>query len=671
MGPNCTDTCPTDADGDVCGGHGECLWDSGAACACDVGYVGAACHLRCPQSVTGLCGAHGVCVAASATSAACTCDASLDTGFWAGNDCGACAPPYSGPTCTDQCPGVGSNGQVCSGRGACLNGQCVCDVGHCGPSCALSGAVACASYSCAGVAGGSKWGPDCQNWCPGAQTGPVCGGHGVCSAGPQGTGGCYCTPGWSGEDCTTPCPGEPVCAARGLCSAAAHGCQCLAGFAGANCSRQCPGTWPVFCAGHGRCRDGAARDGRCACDVGYAGADCSIRCPLGPGGICDGHGACNAQTGACVCEPKWDGEACADCAPGLFGPRCSLECREGVTVGRLCVCDAGWALQDCSRECIGGHRRPCSGHGACDDGRAGDGSCACDVGWQGRACDVACPGLKASGRACTGHGQCGPDAHCTCFAALETGFWSGPACDACAAGWVGTSCDRTCPFGVNSSVPCGGRGRCAPETQRCVCHAAPEVGFWADASNCTECVEGYYGMRCTSQCPGGACDACSGHGTCDGGVKGSGLCQCDDQWTGPACSQCAPGWYGLQCNASCPVGYDPQQVLGCRAEVVGFRRHEERQFGVAAGLCFRDTRTKRRLPAGGEQCTGKARPKRPRLAAKRSGIRASLLRCEPAAVTGVPSTPDPKIGCQRQQRKRERAFVFSAELVRQQIGAVH
>ena len=549
-GPACTDTCPPD-----CSGHGVCPGGrvGTGTCTCDGGWGGARCDIECPGGAELPCNGRGVC----GPDGACACDASAVTGFWAGAACLSCAAPFSGPSCTEQCP-VGADGGVCSAHGVCLSGHCLCEQTHCGPACELTGATACAEYQCTGGAG--RWGPACTNWCPGAASGAVCGGHGVCSAGPNGTGGCYCGDGWSGPGCTVPCPGDPPCSARGFCSSADSGCQCLAGFAGQDCHVPCPGTWPTFCSGHGQCRDGAGGDGLCMCDLGYAGHDCSVVCPGGAPNPCSGHGACSPENGTCACDAQWAGAACGNCAEGWYGLDCDQECLEGTTVGHVCVCDPHWALPHCSRPCRGGVRQPCTGHGVCADGNAGDGSCTCGEGWRGPVCDRPCPGLVASGVACSGHGLCDGHAVCACDAALETGFWAGAACDGCAEGWVGEACDRLCPLGANGTGPCSGHGTCDPVTEQCICHAAQGLGFWADASNCTECLPGYYGPACDAQCPGGACDACSGHGTCEGGVVGTGACRCDAQWTGPSCSQCDGGWYGLQCNASCPEGIHSVQV---------------------------------------------------------------------------------------------------------------
>jgi len=56
--------------------------------------------------------------------------------------------------------------------------------------------------------------------------------------------------------------------------------------------------------------------------------------------------------------------------------------------------------------------------------------------------------------------------------------------------------------------------------------------------NIGPCNPGTYGEMCLP-CPGGMDNPCSGHGTCDDGVTGSGTCSCNTGYVGVACNQCA------------------------------------------------------------------------------------------------------------------------------------
>eukprot|EP01116_Phalansterium_solitarium_P024025 TRINITY_DN8669_c0_g1_i1.p1 TRINITY_DN8669_c0_g1~~TRINITY_DN8669_c0_g1_i1.p1 ORF type:complete len:872 (-),score=231.66 TRINITY_DN8669_c0_g1_i1:183-2798(-) len=75
-----------------------------------------------------------------------------------------------------------------------------------------------------------------------------------------------------------------------------------------------------------------------------------------------------------------------------------------------------------------------------------------------------------------------------------------------------------------------------------------------------KCLPGYFGRACQGECPGGAADPCSGHGTCNDGAFGDGSCTCFAPWVtcanSSACSvdpntdvdNCG------QCNSPCKVG---------------------------------------------------------------------------------------------------------------------
>jgi len=68
------------------------------------------------------------------------------------------------------------------------------------------------------------------------------------------------------------------------------------------------------------------------------------------------------------------------------------------------------------------------------------------------------------------------------------------------------------------------------------------------------CDPGHYGPMCL-ECPGGASNPCTGHGTCDDGVDGSGACTCNTGWTGPDCAsdvdECATDQNNCDANATC------------------------------------------------------------------------------------------------------------------------
>ena len=71
---------------------------------------------------------------------------------------------------------------------------------------------------------------------------------------------------------------------------------------------------------------------------------------------------------------------------------------------------------------------------------------------------------------------------------------------------------------------------------------------------CDGCEPGYFGLACTP-CPGGAATPCSGHGTCDDGIAGTGMCTCAEGWQGTDCAadvdECATGEANCDAHATC------------------------------------------------------------------------------------------------------------------------
>lgn len=153
----------------------------------------------------------------------------------------------------------------------------------------------------------------------------------------------------------------------------------------------------------------------------------------------------------------------------------------------------------------------------------------------------ACP------NSCSGHGTCGFNDKCTCFAR-----WSGPSCE-----------ERQCPYGLswvstsdNSEGPAGGDLSGAHAYTSC-----SSRGKCGDDGQC-ECYPGYEGRGCRrSNCP----NDCSGHGRCMknseiNGAYGTFVDFNSQYWDGEMTRQCVcdPGYEGYDCsNRMCPRGDDP------------------------------------------------------------------------------------------------------------------
>jgi len=210
-------------------------------------------------------------------------------------------------------------GLVCSGRGECVDGRCVCDAGF-------------RSFDCSRLT--------CENGCSG---------HGSCGVDGQ----CACYPGWFGSECAFPtcfrnCSGHGVCESSAPTwlgvSAAQALCKCDPGWRGVGCEqRTCPAS--------------SSTDGGSTCGSGGC-AECSR------------HGTCNPATGACDCAAPWSGPACDVFGCGPKGCGTHGECvaigTTPSTLGRYgCACEPGWGAEDCTlQDCANG----CGDAGWCLNG---------------------------------------------------------------------------------------------------------------------------------------------------------------------------------------------------------------------------------------------------------------------------------------------------------------
>ncbi len=121
-------------------------------------------------------------------------------------------------------------------------------------------------------------------------------------------------------------------------------------------------------------------------------------------------------------DGKTDKDNDTNCKPGFFGPDC-----------KPCTC---------------------SEHGACNDGKNGDGTCTCEANWKGANCDesdtdtdIECAvGSGKFGENCENctcqHGTCndGKEGNGKCTA-CDSDKWTGDNCDKCKNNKLGTNCD--------------------------------------------------------------------------------------------------------------------------------------------------------------------------------------------------------------------------------------
>ncbi|XP_078616749.1 uncharacterized protein LOC144885021 isoform X1 [Branchiostoma floridae x Branchiostoma japonicum] len=154
---------------------------------------------------------------------------------------------------------------------------------------------------------------------------------------------------------------------------------------------------------------------------------------------------------------------------------------------------------------------------------------ACPVGLWGDECSMKCP-------TCFNGGVCHPRTGvCVC----PPGF-NGPICEkACGPNRYGKKCNLRCHLDFSGqSDPedgCAHLTFCLPDPYGC------------------SCAPGYFGLKCSEECPAGTFGAgCCLTCHCAGGVS------CN-RFTGQCPAECAPGYLGTNCQIECKAGtYGPQ-----------------------------------------------------------------------------------------------------------------
>ena len=119
----------------------------------------------------------------------------------------------------------------------------------------------------------------------------------------------------------------------------------------------------------------------------------------------------------------------------------------------------------------------------------------------------------------------------------DAGFDPASDCTTCLPGYYGPKCTK-CPNCNHGKCQDGKEG-----SGKCVCDNG-----WGPAETCNQCLEGFWGAECT------ACPSCNGHGKCNEGLHGDGKCKCDKNFDDRInCEDCKPGFFGETCEGSCPA----------------------------------------------------------------------------------------------------------------------
>ncbi|MBN1652486.1 MAG: PPC domain-containing protein [Deltaproteobacteria bacterium] len=211
------------------------------------------------------------------------------------------------------------------------------------------------------------------------------------------------------------------------------------------------------CNNHGQCDDADGVVTCSNCDEGYTGAYCD-ECDTSADDPCGDHGQCNDdnRSAMCVCDNGYAGDDCSDCAPGFHADgsgSCVLDsqclstscnghgdCSVVSGVVTCSNCDAGYEGTFCQL-CDDEATDPCGDHGSCDDS-SGTAVCDCDTGYAGADCDECASGFNNNGT--TDDPEC--DVSCS-LANLNCGTGvcdddGGPAyCDCEGTGYEGASCN--------------------------------------------------------------------------------------------------------------------------------------------------------------------------------------------------------------------------------------
>uniref|UniRef100_A0A8C5FQV0 Stabilin 2 n=1 Tax=Gadus morhua TaxID=8049 RepID=A0A8C5FQV0_GADMO len=202
------------------------------------------------------------------------------------------------------------------------------------------------------------------------------------------------------------------------------------------------------------------------------------------------------------------------------------------------ACCPGFYSADC-RPCPGGFQNPCSGHGQCMEGLAGNGTCICRPGFRGSRCHY-----------CTLSNKCGPGCSRTCpclQGTCDNRPDSDGRCrpDSCLPGYTGAHCERHTQA-------------CGPNVH--FCHANADCDFSQGPAQCV-CKPGYQGdgIMCVERdpCAAPSRGGCGSNAKCIKTGPKTHVCQCLKGWAmdqdecQPINDCNGPGRGGCHGNASC------------------------------------------------------------------------------------------------------------------------
>ncbi|KAJ8250585.1 hypothetical protein COCON_G00225070 [Conger conger] len=222
------------------------------------------------------------------------------------------------------------------------------------------------------------------------------------------------------------------------------------------------------------------------------------------------HGRCD-ESGACRCDPGWEGPQCDDCArmPGCVHGSCHQPWQ--------CTCESGWAGRFCDKDVyVCTNEQPCKNGATCFTNDSGDYSCFCPEGFHGKNCEMKTGPCQRTRSPCKNGGLCED----------SNGFAPELSCR-CLAGFVGARCEED----VDDCLmrPCANGASCVDGVNRFSC----------------ECPAGFSGRFCTVNDDDCAGRPCRNGGRCLDRVAAF-QCLCPPGFDGPTCEGPAPWRPGLE-----------------------------------------------------------------------------------------------------------------------------
>ncbi|XP_006824491.1 stabilin-2-like, partial [Saccoglossus kowalevskii] len=238
---------------------------------------------------------------------------------------------------------------------------------------------------------------------------------------------------------------------------------------------------------------------------------------------------CRYRT-SCPAGAKPSGPIFHDCRYSIgwyeISGGCRQQCVTRHVVSRCCANHFG---PDC-RECPGGSRNPCNGHGTCNDGYANSGHCSCSSGFTGDACEMCQAGRFGP--------QC-QECQCSEYGTCLDGMTGDGSCF-CHYGWTGANCDTmlSIPLPV-CNPPCHSDAVCRQDN---VCQCHPH--YSGNGRTCTVI------QQCEFKNGG-----CSHHADCQQ-INTTIHCSCHEDYTGDGVmcrgvDRCEIDNGGCHRNASC------------------------------------------------------------------------------------------------------------------------